>query len=352
MPVRASNQEITMKKSPARPYPRTSGWKKAVARFPAKLRPEIDRLWEGNGRIPAEQAREFGRILGADMGTLMMQLLPVAQQYAVVPVSHYQVGAVAAGMPVPGTSWCSLYLGANFEFDRVALSFTVHAEQCATNNAWLSGEAGMQALAISAAPCGYCRQFLYELVTAQQLNILLPSDPKNPLAYSMAPLTDFLPQAFGPSDLGVQGGLMDPKLGQHTLQLAGGAPSDPVVAAALAAAEASYAPYQTDTSYQYSGVAVLTADGAVYPGRYAENAAYNPSLSPLESALAFMNVSQPQSATRAITRCVLVEVPTLASQLSATQAVLAAYAPGVQLEYYQASIVSGRTTKTQRRRQR
>lgn len=331
-----------MKKSPARPRPRTPRWKKAVARFPAKVRPAIDQLWESGGRISAEQARELGGRLGVEMGSLMMQLLPVAQAYAVVPVSHYAVGAVAAGLPQPGTSWCSLYLGANFEFERAALSFSVHAEQCATNNAWLSGEAGLQALAISAAPCGYCRQFLFELVTAEQLSILLPSDPKNPLAYSMSPLADFLPQAFGPADLGVKGGLMDPKLGEHRLRLAGGAPTDPLVAAALAAAEASYAPYPTDRNFQYAGVAVQTADGAIYPGRHAENAAYNPSLSPLESALAFMNMVRPQAASRAIARCVLVEVPTLASQLSATQAVLAAYAPGVTLEYFPARAAPSR----------
>lgn len=327
---------------------RTPGWKQAIARLPKTIRADIDVLWESGGRLPADQVGDLLRRTNAEIGTLMMQLLPVAQQYAVVPVSHYQVGAVAAGMPVPGTGWCSLYLGANFEFENVALSFTVHAEQSATTNAWLNGEAGLQALAISAAPCGYCRQFLYELVTAQQLNILLPSDPKNPLAYTAAPLTTFLPQAFGPNDLGVKGGMMDPALCTHTLALNGGTPTDPVVAAALAAASGSYAPYQTDVSYQFSGVAVLTADGEIYPGRYAENAAYNPSMSPLESALTFMNLSQPQGATRQITRCVLVEVPTLASQLSATQAVLSAYAPTVGLEYYTAKIVAEKTAKRRR----
>lgn len=327
---------------------RTPGWKKAVARLPKIIRADIDALWQNGGRLPADEVGDLLRRTNAEIGTLMMQLLPIAQQYAIVPVSHYQVGAVAAGMPVPGTGWCSLYLGANFEFDNVALSFTVHAEQSATTNAWLNGEAGLQALAISAAPCGYCRQFLYELVTAQQLNILLPSDPKDPLAYAAAPLTTFLPQAFGPGDLGVQGGLMDPKLCTHTLALNGGTPTDPVTAAALAAASRSYAPYQTDVSYQFSGVAVLTADGKIYPGRYAENAAYNPSMSPLESALTFMNLSQPQGATRQITRCVLVEVPTLASQLSATQAVLSAYAPTVGLEYYTAKIVSGKSPRRRR----
>jgi cytidine deaminase len=82
---------------------------------------------------------------------------------------------------------------------------------------------------------------------------------------------------------------------------------------------------------------VELADGSIYVGRHAENAAYNPSLSPLPSALAFMNMGQSLGATRVVNRCVLVEVPTLASQLGCTQALLAAYAPTVQLEYYTAS---------------
>jgi len=277
--------------------------------------------------------------LGVQMGTLMMQLLPVAQQYAVVPVSHYQVGAVAAGMPEPGSGACSLYPGANFEFVNAALSFSVHAEQSATNNAWLNGEKGIQAIAISATPCGYCRQFLYELVTAQQLSILLPDNKKDATSYSSTPLTALLPNAFGPCDLGVTGGLMDSKLCTHKLALDGGRPADPVISAALAAAWGSYAPYKTDASYGYAGVAVELADNSIYAGRYAENAAYNPSLSPLQSALSFMNMNHPQSGTRTVVRCVLVEAPTLASQLSATQTVLDAYAPSVPVEYYKATII-------------
>jgi len=269
----------------------------------------------------------------------MMQLLPVAWQYAVVPVSKFQVGAVAAGIPNPTTGWCNLYLGANFEFANTALSFTVHAEQAATNNAWLSGERGIQSLAISDAPCGYCRQFLYELVTAQQLSILLPKKP-NALTYTSTPLTRLLPRPFGPNDLGVVGGLMDSQLCSHNLALESGVQDDPVVAAALSAASGSYAPYEMDGSHAYAGVAVQLADGTIYPGRHAENAAYNPSLSPLQSALTFMNMGQPLGATSVVRRCVLVEVPTLASQRSATQTALAAYAPTVELEYHAAQIVT------------
>ncbi len=318
---------------------RTIGWKDAVGGFPEKVRPDIDRMWDGHGFLPADSVGRILETLGVEIGTLMMQLLPVAQQYAVVPVSNYQVGAVAAGMPALGSGSCSLYLGANFEFVNTALSFSVHAEQSATNNAWLNGEKGIQAMAISAAPCGYCRQFLYELVSAQQLSILLPEDQENPTSYSSTLLTTFLPNAFGPRDLGVIGGLMDPKLCTHNLALDGGPPTDPVIAAALAAACGSYAPYKTDASYGYAGVAVELADNSIYAGRYAENAAYNPSLSPLQSALSFLNMNQPRSITRMVVRCVLVEVSNLANQLSATQAALAAYAPGVSVEYYKAKVV-------------
>ncbi|MEY2521198.1 MAG: cytidine deaminase [Verrucomicrobiota bacterium] len=319
--------------------PRTPEWEEALSAFPENIRADIDSIWDNRGVLPAEIV---GRIVGAsqiEIGALMMQLLPLAQLYAVVPASGYQVGAVAAGMSAAGTI-CSLYLGANFEFSNAALSFTAHAEQAATNNAWLNGEQGVQALAINAAPCGYCRQFLYELVTAQVLKILLP-DSNNPSGYAATPLTNLLPKPFGPGDLGVRGGFMDPSLCSHAVALTDSSPTDPLVDAALKAASASYAPYATRESFNYAGVAVQLADGKTYGGRHAENAAYNPSLPPLESALAFMNMGQPLTATRTVSRCVLVEVPTLASQRSATEAALAAYAPGVPLEYYTAHVVSG-----------
>jgi cytidine deaminase len=115
-----------------------------------------------------------------------------------------------------------------------------------------------------------------------------------------------------------------------------GAQSDPVVAAALTSACQSYAPYRIGGSHAYAGVAVQLADGSIYAGRHAANAAYNPSLSPLASALMFMKLSQPLVAARDLNRCVLVEVPTLASQRSATEAALAACAPDVKLEYHAA----------------
>ena len=94
--------------------------------------------------------------------------------------------------------------------------------------------------------------------------------------------------------------------------------SDALVDAALAAANASYAPY----SFSYSGVALKTANGAIYAGSYAENAAFNPSMAPLEAALVNL-VIRGRANSSQISDAVLVEVAgAKASCLSVTRAVL------------------------------
>jgi cytidine deaminase len=243
----------------------------AVANFPAgaqeKLRGFRDR-GDNCGVVSAADARYLAEQAGWEINQVMLGLLGVARLYARSPISKFCVGAVAEGLSG------NLYYGANMEFVGEALSLTVHAEQSATTNAWTHGETGLQTLAISAAPCGHCRQFLYELTTASTLRILLPDRPTTML-------TDLLPDAFEPRDLGVEGGLMREE--NHQLLL----PSDDAVAlAALSAANMSYAPY----SKGYAGVALLTADGQVYSGPYAENVAFNPSISPMEAALARLNL--------------------------------------------------------------
>jgi cytidine deaminase len=232
----------------------------------------------------------------------MLDLIPLAQKYAIPPISSFFVGAVGLGKSG------SLYFGANFEFTGEALSFCVHGEQAATAHAISFGETGLDKLAVSAAPCGYCRQFLYELTTASTLQVLLPKTPP-------ALLTSLLPDAFGPGDLGVTAALMSPQAHGLTLDSPG---HDVVVHAALNAANASYAPY----SFTYSGVALKTGDGQIYSGSYAENAAYNPSMSPLEAAVVSLVISGGKSFAD-ISDAALVEVTgAKASQVDVTRAVL------------------------------
>jgi len=264
------------------------------------------------GVVPADRAASIADATGCTVGELLPLLVPFAQRYALPPISSFPVGAVAQGASG------SLYLGANMEFVGTALSFTVHAEQSATTNAWLNGEEGLLAIAVSAAPCGHCRQFLNELTTAATLTVVIAGRDGRLL-------TELLPEPFGPDDLDVTAALMSPQ--DHGLTL-DPAPADPLVLAALAAANASYAPY----SQGFAGVALETASGAVYSGRYAENAAFNPSMSPLQSALTMRVLG---GADDALTRAVLVEAPSAASQAAATAVLLEVVAPAIDLEAFQ-----------------
>ncbi len=227
------------------------------------------------GVISADDAKRLGDDLTS--------LLPYAARYAKPPVSNFYVGCVSRG--ISG----ALYYGANLEFAGEALSFTVHAEQSSITNAWMSGEEGVDLVAVTAAPCGYCRQFLNELATADRLTIAMPNETR--------PLSELLPSAFGPRDLGIDGGLMQRAHNALVIDA-----DDELARAALEAANISYAPY----SKSYAGVALRASDGTIAAGAYAENAAFNPSMSPLEVALSRLNLSG--RAFDGITDAVLVSV--------------------------------------------
>ena len=76
----------------------------------------------------------------------------------------------------------------------------------------------------------------------------------------------------------------------------------------------------------------------MFYGRYAENAAYNPSLSPLQSALAFMSMCLPAQTELSVTEAVLVEAQSKISQKDVTAAALSSVAPSVVLQHYQTDI--------------
>ena len=233
----------------------------------------------------------------------MLELLAQAQSYARPMLSNFRVGAV-----VRGTSG-AFYPGGNLEFPGQSLGQTVHAEQAALSNAFMHGEPGIQAIAVSAAPCGHCRQFLYEFAEGREIEILLPGQtPIN--------LTALLPHPFGPSELRVpEGPLTRTKIAIENAE------GDPVRAARNAAANA-YAPYSNSPS----GIALRSRRGNVYRGSYIENAAFNPSLPPLQVALVAMALANEEFGD--IAEVVLAEaVNNSISQLSATKSLLAAIAP-------------------------
>ena len=241
----------------------------------------------------------------------MLALLPDAKRLAHPPVSNYFVGAV--GLGASG----ALYLGANFEVPGNPLNQTVHAEQSVVANAFSKGEKALIALAVTAAPCGHCRQFLNEMTGAGKLRIVIEGQPARTLA-------DLLPAAFGPQDLGNKSGMLDSAPAE--LRLTPGNHDD-LTRAALQAASRAYAPY----SKSPSGCAIETKSGHIYAGSYLENAAFNPSLSPLQVAIVNAVIAGEDAA--GIQRAVLVEKKgATIHQEAVTRIVLEALAPKARLE--------------------
>lgn len=290
----------------------------ALARLLPKLRERsrnrLRRLLdepEFDGKVPAAEVKGLVDSDGRGVHDLMLELLPLARTYARPPISNFLVGAV-----VLGTSE-SLYFGANIEFPGQCLGFSVHAEQAALSNAYMHSDEGVSAIAVTAAPCGHCRQFMNELSPEGEIEILLPGKPP-------AKLSSLLPMAFGPRDLGFKDGAFPVKNVDLTL------PKDihdEFAVAALEAARKSYARY----TKAHSGVAIGTNPGRIYRGSYIENAAFNPSLSPLQTALAALIVAGENNS--AISRVTLVEVEGAAiSQKSVTEAALRVIGPGVKLQ--------------------
>jgi cytidine deaminase len=105
---------------------------------------------------------------------------------------------------------------------------------------------------------------------------------------------------------------------------------DPLVLEALKAACSSHCPY----SRSPSGIALSTSSGRVFAGSYIENAAFNPSLPPLETALAGYFAAGPNAGN--IHRAVLVEdQKSKISQQTNTRSVLAAVAPSARFERFE-----------------
>ncbi|GAV68317.1 dCMP_cyt_deam_1 domain-containing protein/dCMP_cyt_deam_2 domain-containing protein [Cephalotus follicularis] len=233
--------------------------------------------------------------------TTVLQVLPSlvapAQALARPPISNFHVGAVGLG------SSGRVFLGVNLEFPGLPLHNSVHAEQFLLTNLSFHSEPKLHYLAVSAAPCGHCRQFLHEIRNAPDIQILVTDNHLN----QFDSLSRFLPHRFGPGDL------LDedvPLLLEHhdnrlCLRTNNGEihVDDLLRHAALEAANRSHAPY----SGCPSGVALVDCEGKVYKGSYMESAAHNPSLGPVQAAIVAYVASGGGGYER-IVRAVLVEM--------------------------------------------
>jgi cytidine deaminase len=128
--------------------------------------------------------------------TLRQELIEAAAQvrrWAYAPYSHYDVGA--AVLAASGR----VYDGVNIE--NAAYPTGICAERVAVFKAVSQGERQIQAVAVvtenGGAPCGACRQVLFEFGPDM---LVVIADAEGHLLKEM-PLSDLLPSAFGPQDL-------------------------------------------------------------------------------------------------------------------------------------------------------
>ncbi|MCW8332006.1 cytidine deaminase [Photobacterium sp. SDRW27] len=241
---------------------------------------------------------------------LRVALLPVAAAYSVAPISNFFVGAIVRGESG------RLYFGANMEFIGASLGQTIHAEQSAISHAWVKGETGISDITINYSPCGHCRQFMNELTTANKLVVQLPER-------AAKTLQEYLPESFGPADLNITDALMA-KI-DHGMKTEA---TEELVKLACQAANNAHAPYTKN----FSGIALKAKDGNTFVGMYAENAAFNPSLPPLQVALVNMNMAG--YPLEEIEEAALVEKSdSTISHLADTQNTLEALNPDVPLTY-------------------
>lgn len=227
----------------------------------------IEELEQGQwvGFLSHRQVAQLCRDFEIEPLKLALHLLPIAACYSHTAVSHFNVGAIAIG------EQGDFYFGANQEFANSAIQQTIHAEQSAVSHAWLRGETRITDVVANYTPCGHCRQFMNELHGAEQLKIHLPHSGNNPLH-------DYLPDSFGPKDLDIVVHLLTKE--DHHLMAHN---DDEVVNQAISAANQAHCPY----SESPHGIAIQFNNGEIITGRYAENAAFNPSLPALQTALNF-----------------------------------------------------------------
>lgn len=210
--------------------------------------------------LSAAEREKLEALGGWSTEDLLRLLVDYIKPHAVCPISKFEVGAV--GLTGDG----EVFMGVNVEYTQTFFAQTIHAEQFLISWARSNSASPLTTLAVSAPPCGHCRQFMHEFDPDGRIRLLIGNDPGVAGA-------SLLPRAFTPRDLDVTEPFF---IAPPDLQGVRSLPE-----AARLAAQVAYAPY----SRAKAGAAVATQDGEIVVGCSLENAAYNPTLPPLQGAL-------------------------------------------------------------------
>lgn len=287
--------------------------------FPQDVATILQTLPAQNGRLDAQQMLDIAKLLNVSVDDALVKLLPIAATLSTPPISEFYVGAIVEGYRDGEQG--PLYFGANQEFVGQPLKMSIHAEQAAISNAWHQGETRLRRLIVNDAPCGHCRQFINELNGVEAMTLTIDFPKTGVQCFN---ISELLPNAFGPDSLGQSERLLQ----TYHCELPHPSHEDPLVSAAHSAAQASYAPY----SGGYCGVALKLESGEIISGRYAENCAYNPSLTAMEAALFNLRLHGLSVERFTVVDAVMVENSSKVSHQQMAQSLLEPY--GVELRYF------------------
>ena len=109
---------------------------------------------------------------------------------AYAPYSHFRVGA--AVLAESG----KVYGGANVE--NTSYGATMCAERCAIFAAVNAGERRITAIAVTATPCGMCRQVMREFCEPKAFKVIVAKSAED---FKEFTLEELLPEGFGPEHL-------------------------------------------------------------------------------------------------------------------------------------------------------
>lgn len=123
------------------------------------------------------------------MKELIERAIEMARK-AYAPYSRFQVGA--AVLAESG----EIYGGANVE--NASYGATVCAERSAIFAAVNAGERKLKAIAVTATPCGMCRQVMREFCDPESFKVIVAKTADD---YRVFTLEELLPESFGPGHL-------------------------------------------------------------------------------------------------------------------------------------------------------
>ena len=123
------------------------------------------------------------------MKELIERAMEMARK-AYAPYSRFQVGA--AVLAESG----EIYGGANVE--NASYGATICAERSAIFAAVNAGERKLKAIAVTATPCGMCRQVMREFCDPEAFKVIVAKTADD---YRVFTLEELLPESFGPGHL-------------------------------------------------------------------------------------------------------------------------------------------------------